>query len=52
MHRIAPTSLLRRTLGLTEIAGRMAVLRRARLMRAQRAGVPLRTAPRPASRGA
>jgi GNAT superfamily N-acetyltransferase len=39
VHRIAPTSLLRRTLGLTEIAGRMAVLRRARLIRSQRSGL-------------
>jgi GNAT superfamily N-acetyltransferase len=39
LHRIAPTSVLRRTLGLTDIAGRMAVLRRARLVRAQRGGL-------------
>lgn len=48
LHRIAPTSVLRRTLGLSESAGRMAVLRRARLIRAQRGGV----AGRPVSRGA
>jgi ribosomal protein S18 acetylase RimI-like enzyme len=38
VHRIAPTSSLRRALGMTDVASRMAVLRRARLMRAQRAG--------------
>jgi L-amino acid N-acyltransferase YncA len=38
VHRIAPTSALRRSLGMTDVAGRMAVLRRARLARAQRAG--------------
>ncbi len=38
VHRIAPTSSLRRSLGMTDVAGRMAVLRRARLARAQRAG--------------
>ena len=38
VHRIAPTSALRRSLGMTDVAGRMAVLRRARLIRAQRAG--------------
>jgi ribosomal protein S18 acetylase RimI-like enzyme len=38
VHRIAPTSALRRSLGMTDVAGRMAVLRRARLVRAQRAG--------------
>lgn len=38
VHRIAPTSTLRRSLGMTDVAGRMAVLRRARLARAQRAG--------------
>lgn len=36
VQRIAPTSVLRRTLGMTDPAGRMAVLRRARLARAQR----------------
>jgi GNAT superfamily N-acetyltransferase len=39
VHRIAPTSVLRRTLGPTEIAGRMAVLRRARITRGQRTGL-------------
>lgn len=38
VHRIAPTATLRRALGMTDVAGRMAVLRRARLARAQRAG--------------
>jgi ribosomal protein S18 acetylase RimI-like enzyme len=38
VHRIAPTSALRRSLGMADAAGRMAVLRRARLARAQRAG--------------
>lgn len=36
-QRIAPTSTLRRSLGMTDSAGRVAVLRRARLIRAQRA---------------
>lgn len=38
VHRIAPTSSLRRSLGMTDVAGRMAVLRRARMVRAQRGG--------------
>jgi ribosomal protein S18 acetylase RimI-like enzyme len=38
VHRIAPTSALRRSLGMTDVAGRMAMLRRARLVRAQRTG--------------
>jgi N-acetylglutamate synthase-like GNAT family acetyltransferase len=38
VHRIAPTAALRRSLGMTDVAGRMAVLRRARLARAQRTG--------------
>lgn len=38
VHRIAATTTLRRALGMTDVAGRMAVLRRARLARAQRAG--------------
>jgi ribosomal protein S18 acetylase RimI-like enzyme len=38
VHRIAPTATLRRALGMTDVAGRMAVLRRARLARAERAG--------------
>jgi hypothetical protein len=36
VHRIAPTSALHRSLGMSDIADRMAVLRRARLMRTQR----------------
>lgn len=43
VHRIAPTSVLRRTLGMTDAGGRMAVLRRARLARAQRSGFAART---------
>jgi N-acetylglutamate synthase-like GNAT family acetyltransferase len=46
VHRIAPTSALRRALGMTDVAGRMAVLRRARLVRAQRAGFAARAARR------
>lgn len=42
LHRIAPTSVLRRSLGMTDVAGRMAVLRRARLVRAQRSGLATR----------
>jgi GNAT superfamily N-acetyltransferase len=38
VHRIAHTSALRRALGMTDVATRMALLRRARLVRAQRAG--------------
>lgn len=38
VHRIAPTNVLRRSLGMTDVAGRMAVLRRAKLVRAQRSG--------------
>jgi GNAT superfamily N-acetyltransferase len=48
VHRIASTSTLRRSLGMTDVAGRMAVLRRARLVRAQRAGFAARTARREA----
>lgn len=46
VHRIAPTSVLRRTLGLAEITGRMAVLRRARLARAERSGFAARAVTR------
>jgi GNAT superfamily N-acetyltransferase len=49
VHRIAPTAALRRALGMTDVAGRMAVLRRARLARAQRSGFPT---PRTVGRGA
>jgi ribosomal protein S18 acetylase RimI-like enzyme len=48
VHRIAPTSALRRALGMTDVASRMAVLRRARLVRAQRAGFASRAARREA----
>jgi ribosomal protein S18 acetylase RimI-like enzyme len=48
LHRIAPTSALRRSLGMTDVAGRMAVLRRARLVRAERAGFVSRAARREA----
>ena len=48
VHRIAPTSALRRALGMTDVASRMAVLRRARLVRAQRTGFGARAARREA----
>jgi ribosomal protein S18 acetylase RimI-like enzyme len=51
VHRIASTSVLRRSLGMSEAPERMAVLRRARLIRAQRAAVTARAA-RAARRGA
>ena len=46
VHRIASTSILRRSLGMSEAPQRMAVLRRARLIRAQRAGAGARAARR------
>lgn len=46
VHRMAPTSVLRRSLGMSEAPERMAVLRRARLVRAQRAGLSGRAARR------
>ncbi|HZY77677.1 MAG TPA: GNAT family N-acetyltransferase [Jatrophihabitantaceae bacterium] len=46
VHRIASTSVLRRSLGMSEAPERMAVLRRARLIRAQRAGLTARAARR------
>lgn len=46
VHRIASTATLRRSLGMTDVASRMAVLRRARLVRAQRTGFSARTARR------
>jgi GNAT superfamily N-acetyltransferase len=46
VHRIAATSTLRRSLGMTDVVGRMAVLRRSRLIRAQRAGFASRPAER------
>jgi ribosomal protein S18 acetylase RimI-like enzyme len=48
VHRIASTSMLRRSLGMTDVTSRMAVLRRARLVRAQRTGFAARTARREA----
>jgi ribosomal protein S18 acetylase RimI-like enzyme len=48
VHRIASTTTLRRSLGMTDVAGRMAMLRRARLVRAQRTGFAARTARREA----
>jgi ribosomal protein S18 acetylase RimI-like enzyme len=48
VHRIASTATLRRSLGMTDVASRMAVLRRARLVRAQRTGFAARTARREA----
>ena len=48
VHRIASTTTLRRSLGMTDVAGRMAMLRRARLVRAQRTGFATRTARRDA----
>ena len=51
VHRIASTSVLRRSLGMSDPPERMAVLRRARLIRAQRAGLTARGA-RAARRGA
>jgi GNAT superfamily N-acetyltransferase len=43
MHRMAPTSVLRRSLGMADAGERMAVLRRARLVRGSRAGLATRT---------
>jgi ribosomal protein S18 acetylase RimI-like enzyme len=48
VHRIASTATLRRSLGMTDVAGRMAMLRRARLVRAQRTGFAARAARREA----
>ena len=42
LHRLAPTSTLRRSLGMTDAVGRTAVLRRARMARAQRATLAAR----------
>lgn len=44
VHRMATTSTLRRSLGLDDETGRMAVLRRARLIRAHRSGLSARAA--------
>ncbi|MDT4996748.1 MAG: hypothetical protein QOD45_816 [Pseudonocardiales bacterium] len=46
LHRVTSTVGLRRSLGMSHTTDRTAVLRRARLVRAQRAGVPLRAARR------
>lgn len=46
VHRLASTATLRRSLGMTDAANRMAVLRRARLVRAQRVGFAARPAGR------
>jgi GNAT superfamily N-acetyltransferase len=42
VHRVASTAALRRSLGLTDNSGRMAVLRRARLVRAHRNAITAR----------
>ena len=42
VHRVASTAALRRSLGLTDTSERMAVLRRARLVRAHRNGITAR----------
>lgn len=42
VHRVAPTSVLRRALGMADAPERMAVLRRARVVRAKRAGLAAR----------
>jgi GNAT superfamily N-acetyltransferase len=46
LHRVTSTVGLRRALGMSDATDRTAVLRRARLIRAQRAGAPLRAARR------
>ena len=43
MHRIASTGVLRRALGMADTPERMAVLRRARVVRASRAGLAARS---------
>jgi len=43
VHRVASTSALRRALGMADAPERVAVLRRARLMRASRTGLPTRS---------
>lgn len=47
LQRIAPVGVLRRSLGMNDVGSRMAVLRRARMARAQRNGFGTRTAARP-----
>jgi len=46
VHRIASTGVLRRSLGMSDVPERMAVLRRARLIRAQRTELAARAARR------
>lgn len=46
LQRIAPVGVLRRSLGMNDVGSRMAVLRRARLARAQRGGLGARAAVR------
>ncbi len=48
VHRIASTTTLRRSLGMTDVAGRVASVRRARVVRAQRAGFAARASHRQA----
>jgi GNAT superfamily N-acetyltransferase len=48
VHRIAPTTALHRSLGMADVADRMASLRRARLIRAQRTGFVARVGRRQA----
>ena len=47
LQRIAPVGVLRRSLGMNDVGSRTAVLRRARMARAQRAGFGSRSAARP-----
>lgn len=42
MHRVAPTSVLRRSLGMSDMPERIAVLRRARMVRNGRSGMAAR----------
>jgi GNAT superfamily N-acetyltransferase len=46
VHRVASVSVLRRSLGMSDGPERMAMLRRARMVRAQRVGLPNRVARR------
>lgn len=46
VHRVASTGTLRRSLGISDATERMAVLRRARMIRAQRTGMGARVARR------
>lgn len=47
LQRIAPVGVLRRSLGMNDVGSRTAVLRRARMVRAQRAGFGSRVVTRP-----